>query len=589
MKPVSKKYIGGAQACSTYLPFALNKVKLLDKSRKNKAVTTKGYSFSNGVEIKCTATRKLLSVQIQAALGGLVFIGTNNDVASVETFTTDKFTHVHYSRENVFSQLPNYVEHMPDLAHTGDTIPGTKYDWRNDFYTVFAGIGTRYSTPVYNNTVVEYYFGITHFDDTLPSVMNKSYSLLVKGIEGSECVACAVHEGYAVGVDKRGVLKYWPLSDNTDIQTLQLDLPSWAGGTIVLETILGSGVFFSGQHAWLGGTSGIEWKFNSTGDKLVGIIREIVNFGWGDPYSGTAPILGVDDGITSKHTWRTRPVGLIINLNPSVDATGNISFSPDTINTGYNYGLMAIDWYSLDNPHESDPELKKPENDILSYSFMTSYKVGSEIRYRMTLITERFQLADPTIYHDSFNISIYDNSGDTWPSGLFNYPLPWYGRITGIDLRYHTYSYIGNGHESFPSTFKGDDISFARGFDDYTYKHQIGDIGVSTAMFDFDNGVQKYAGAEIVGRVGETESSMNRTNQLSSYAHGSSCAAVDKGIKKFAYMSATHANTGEYYDIIQIDDIAYTHQEVFESLGFTQTTNAEGEIEAVYHVLGVFT
>lgn len=574
MKRYSIKYIGGMQACAAYVPFAKDKVKnVVEKERKQKSIHSRSYSFSNGVFIKCTATKREFSLIIQASLGGLIFIGRNDTDPIVRQFQSDGFTHSEYA--NILpSKLSPYLAPDPTIPdNTGSPMP--KYDWRSDQYTVYAGVGMQYAMPWYEKTgpdIYTKYFGYLPSGETPPTICNKSGSVTAQGVVGSESTGACVKDGYCIGISKRGELRAWLLSDPETVISKQINLPAWIGTEITLETSPGSGVYLTGYQGWLDGNSGIEWKFNKSGTKAVGLVYEIVNYGT----DGTGEYTG------GANYWRTAPHILIVELNKGLDIDGNVTFNPTVITAGQNLGICAVDWYDLDDT-----------DDTLSYTFLNYDENISEDtqNYRVQLITYN-QTTDITKIHNSFNIQVSSNS--IYDGSHFEQQVMYYGRVTGIDLRYHTYSY--NGTEYYTSN-DTDDISYAKGFDDNVYKNQTGTASITDNYFDLTDNIDRpWSGsADITNYFRCRHTAVQYRlfytgiRQDTIFLGGTSCAAMENNKKRFAYMDATINNNGEFYDAIQRNDILTTHKDVFSSFGYQQDTDVDGKVNAVFHVLGIFT
>jgi len=559
MKPYSIKYIGSAQACAPYVPFAKNKVKnVVEKERKGKSLHSRSYTFSNGAIVKCTATKREFSILIQAALGGLIFIGRNDTDPTIRVFQSDGFTNGEFP--NILpSALSPYLAPFPTVPDdAGLAIP--KYDWRNDLYTVFAGAGLRYSIPLYDKDGPEYltkYFGYTAVGETNPTVCDKSGNAVAQGIDGSGVTGACINDGYCIGITLRGEIRAWALDDPDTIITHQITLPSWIGNQVTLETSSGSGIYHVGYQGWLDGESGIEWKFNKDGTKAIGLVYEIVNYG----EDGTGEVTGVDD------YWKTVPHILIVTLN-MVDNTG-ITFTPSVITSGQNLGICAVDWYALDD-----------SNNTISYTFLNYYEniPLDQNYYQLQFITNNLDL-DTDIIHDSFNLQVRSNSVLDWTGS--EYELLYFGKVTGVDMRYHTYSYDGTDN-----VINGNDINYARGFDLNEYKNQIGNVSVTDDYFNLKEGIDTgWSGSTNIFSYFE-----NRHNSVQYHtgSTGSSCAAMENNKKRFAYMGYTANNTGEFYDVIQRDTIISTHENVFNKLGYTQDTDIDGQVNSVFHTFGVF-
>ena len=569
MKFISKKFIGSVQACSAYLPFAVSKVKnVVEKERGNKTIASRSYSFSNGIFIKCTATNREYKILIQAALGGLIFIGRNDSDPTIRVFQSDGFTHNVFSSNPVPTSLSPYLAPFPNIPN-GSATP--KYDWRNNTATVYAGVGLRYSVPGYDKTSLDKYFVYTFVEDTAPTVCDKSGVVTAQGITGSEVTGAGIFENYCVGISIRGEIRAWKLSDPDIITTRQLELPSWVGVPLSLETSSGSGIYHVGYQGWLDGNAGVEWKINEDCTRAVGMMYEAINYGT----AGTGQYTG------SEHYWRAIPHAFIVKLNPYVNDDGDISFSPTLIDNGANVGIVAIDWYMLDD-----------FNDTLMYSFIhySENEAADTRTFRLQFIKDRITEIDDSVVLDSFNIRV---ESYTEPDIVFGgWKVKYEGWVTGLDLRYTVFSYWGT------ETYTGndtDDISYAKGFNkpesegggQTVYKDQIGNVSVTDNYFDYRYTYDSpTSGTPEIGGFFNTR---HRSVQYSPNAWGTCCAALDNGSKKFAYMTITPNNNGLYYDVIQRDAILTTHEDVFSSLGFTQDTDGDGRINAVYHILGVFT
>jgi len=590
LKNPSIKYIGNAEICSRYVPFAKDKVKKLAKKFKCAALE-KSYTMDIDAIVQIRVTRTHSEITITASEGlSLTFSGFGSESENGAIQPQERFFRT------------NGIRH--EYIGYNDTWKYPKPEWRNDNIQTLAGV----AFSAYQMAITDYYYSGPFFDGTYDSNVtvynNKSPNKIYDSYfdrpseasgSGWGATSAAEYENFIIGVTNQGLVT-WESIDYSNRGEIQLTFPSWVGEEVFIINDNGAGHRYF--HGWLyEGYFGITWNFNSDGTKIVGQVFEIVFIGDDQEES-------VSTDTNSR--WDTIPHTVIVELNPIV--IGNsLTFSPVVTVGGREPFTSSVDWYYLEYEKDDNGEdTKIIKNDILSFlkiTYKENYK-GHDDAYRAELRTRPLDSSTETV-HSSFVLEISDREWEEFFE-LWRYRLFFRMKVSGINLRYHTFSILT---ETWGTTHDNDDnyISLAKGFDEDTWINTIGNGSESyldySSMSADDNPATSWETPPLDRQHLFTGYGVRYLCNVYYGGYGNSCSAIDKnGTKYFAYMSlasAFHtyvdqkAPTGViYYDAIKIKNNKlikeFTHTEIFEKFGFYQvvTDPSKNILIDLYHVFG---